>query len=532
MPLEELNTTALKVDQADWSGDALIASGGGGIRYKTIVGPTWGNYRWHITTDKSIPGDGYGLLISSFSWFDYYLDFFQRHTTGDVDAFILEFRSKKWTVGFVDQKFPFTKVRLMNELFGTGGLDVQYFRVSGITYNADGSVALADAPTGLTLDFDDCTSLIASWDVPPDTEAPTVPVMTAPTGVGSDTITWNWNASTDDVAVTGYDLQVATDAGFTTGVRNIPLGNVLTYVDSGRTSSQTYYAHVLAHDAVPNNSAYSSSTNATTTAGLLLDTLGVSAAFAAGMRKLRNSYAGSCVRVRRASDNAEQDIGFASNILDWASAISFKGASSLTIVKWYDQSGNARDGDPLASGFQPVLDTSGELIDFDGSDDLIRIPATDLTATDKVTVLMVVKLDSTAGTQAIVSIDDQLGNSANIVVGSGLLVAQQKGSNNKYDPSPDTNIHVVSAVFDRSQAAASDTKLYVDSVDQTTTSDNTTNITGNFPGTFIGIGENSGASRSGMKAFEVIIIPDSLNTLGNRATGETDQGVFYSVPGY
>jgi hypothetical protein len=108
-----------------------------------------------------------------------------------------------------------------------------------------------------------CTAVPATTS---DTDAPSVPVMTAPSGVGESQITFNWNASTDNVGVTGYDLQVATDAGFTSIVSTHNLGAVLTYTKTGLNPSTTYYARVRAHDAVPNNSAYSSSTNATTTA--------------------------------------------------------------------------------------------------------------------------------------------------------------------------------------------------------------------------------------------------------------------------
>lgn len=57
-----------------------------------------------------------------------------------------------------------------------------------------------------------------------------------------------------------------------------------------------------------------------------------------------NDWEGNCLRVQRASDLAEQDIGFgADNFIDMAAANSFRGASTLAVVRWYDQSGNARD---------------------------------------------------------------------------------------------------------------------------------------------------------------------------------------------
>lgn len=88
-----------------------------------------------------------------------------------------------------------------------------------------------------------------------------------------------------------------------------------------------------------------------------LDILNAEAAF--GTRKLRTAYAGSCIRVRRSSDNAEQDIGFIGTSLDTASLLSFVGGGSGYITKWYDQSGNARDGVQATSANQPRIVNSG-----------------------------------------------------------------------------------------------------------------------------------------------------------------------------
>jgi trimeric autotransporter adhesin len=47
------------------------------------------------------------------------------------------------------------------------------------------------------------------------------------------------------------------------------------------------------------------------------------------------------VRVQRASDSAQQDVGFgAGGYIDMAAAIAFQGASTLSVVTWYDMSGN------------------------------------------------------------------------------------------------------------------------------------------------------------------------------------------------
>jgi len=73
---------------------------------------------------------------------------------------------------------------------------------------------------------------------------------------------------------------------------------------------------------------------------LLLD-LYPNAALAYSFRKLSSSFNGSPIRVRRSSDNAEQDIPFdGSGDLDTANLLAFVGSNDGFICDWYDQSGN------------------------------------------------------------------------------------------------------------------------------------------------------------------------------------------------
>jgi hypothetical protein len=59
---------------------------------------------------------------------------------------------------------------------------------------------------------------------------------------------------------------------------------------------------------------------------------------------LRTAYTGSAIRVRRSSDNAEQDIGFtALNVLDESALTTFCGVGNGFVTTWYDQSGNANN---------------------------------------------------------------------------------------------------------------------------------------------------------------------------------------------
>ena len=62
---------------------------------------------------------------------------------------------------------------------------------------------------------------------------------------------------------------------------------------------------------------------------LLLDTY-PNAAVAYSLRKLRTAYTGNAIRVRRSSDNAEQDIAFVGNDLDTTSMLDFVGYNMWT----------------------------------------------------------------------------------------------------------------------------------------------------------------------------------------------------------
>ena len=86
----------------------------------------------------------------------------------------------------------------------------------------------------------------------------------------------------------------------------------------------------------------------------LLDTYSGSTA-AYSLRLLRTDYTGSAIRVRRASDNTEQDIGFVNNELDTASLTSFCSGTNGFVKTWYDQSGNGRDATQSTAANQPQI---------------------------------------------------------------------------------------------------------------------------------------------------------------------------------
>lgn len=92
----------------------------------------------------------------------------------------------------------------------------------------------------------------------------------APTGVGVAArlggvyVAWTAPASDGGVAISGYAVEVATNAGFTTGVRSKAVGSSArgaTLV--GLTPATTYYARVTASNSIGTSSPSSSSNNAT-----------------------------------------------------------------------------------------------------------------------------------------------------------------------------------------------------------------------------------------------------------------------------
>jgi len=92
------------------------------------------------------------------------------------------------------------------------------------------------------------------------------------------------------------------------------------------------------------------------------------------LRLERSAYGGSAIRVRRSSDNTEQDIGFASGFLDAASMLTFCGANDGFVTKFYDQSGGGNDLVQATSGNQPQIvgvGVSYGWVRFDGTNDVL-----------------------------------------------------------------------------------------------------------------------------------------------------------------
>ncbi|WP_328891401.1 glycoside hydrolase family 48 protein [Streptomyces sp. NBC_00316] len=115
------------------------------------------------------------------------------------------------------------------------------------------------AQAALALAFSIYAELLVEGDVGGDTEPPTVPGGLTVTATTSNSASLSWSASTDNVAVTGYDVyRNGVLAGNATG---------RTFTDQGLAAATEYSYAVAARDAGGNTSALSTAVTATTKSG-------------------------------------------------------------------------------------------------------------------------------------------------------------------------------------------------------------------------------------------------------------------------
>jgi len=87
------------------------------------------------------------------------------------------------------------------------------------------------------------------------------------------------------------------------------------------------------------------------------------AAAAYSLRKIKAGVT-SVVRVRRSSDNAEQD--FTADDITGGALAAFCGAGDGFATTWYDQSGNGMNVTQAVAGTQPQIVSSGTVVTFGG----------------------------------------------------------------------------------------------------------------------------------------------------------------------
>lgn len=132
-------------------------------------------------------------------------------------------------------------------------------------------------------------------------------------------------------------------------------------------------------------------------------------------RKLISSYAGSALRIRRASDNLELNVGFIGNDFDTAAATTHCDATTCFIRIWYAQAGTL-DLVQATAGSQPSL-----VFNCNGSLPCIRTTAG--------TFLASVATPTPSGVASLSAV-------GNRSVGTGLCAFRQNGNANRISAAP------------------------------------------------------------------------------------------------
>lgn len=104
----------------------------------------------------------------------------------------------------------------------------------------------------------------------------------------------------------------------------------------------------------------------------ILDRVTTAPYSAYSVRQLYSTYAGSAFRVRRSSDNTEQDIGFLTNgTLNITALTTFCSGTNGFVTTWYDQTGNLRHLTQATTASQPQVVSSGAYLKQDNNPALV-----------------------------------------------------------------------------------------------------------------------------------------------------------------
>lgn len=153
---------------------------------------------------------------------------------------------------------------------GTGCSDFTQIATPAATSFADSGLAAGTAYSYRVRAADAANNLsgysavvAATTQTTADTEPPTTPGGLAATAVGGTQINLSWTASTDNVAVTAYQLERCSGVGCSS-FSPVATPTTTGFTDSGLAAGTTYRYRVRAVDAANNPSAYSAIAEATT----------------------------------------------------------------------------------------------------------------------------------------------------------------------------------------------------------------------------------------------------------------------------
>ena len=236
-----------------------------------------------------------------------------------------------------------------------------------------------------------------------------------------------------------------------------------------------------------------------------LDSLAVTPVAAYGLKKLI-STATSAIRVRRSSDNAEQDIGFVGDALDTSSLLAFVGSNSGFVAKMYDQVGANHWLQATAANQPRIVNAGsydGECV-FDGINDAFASTSAYAFGTQRVGIYTNLRTPTT-GAKILWEASTDFNNTANdnAFVGSydssngGLIVGSRQGSYgyrlNAFAISAGV-LKTLEVLYDRALTGTDEIKCWQDGAAMTPTAKDTAESSSNFGSYAMYIGARSGSS--------------------------------------
>jgi len=268
----------------------------------------------------------------------------------------------------------------------------------------------------------------------------------------------------------------------------------------------------------------------------ILDSLPATAA-TYSVRRLRSAYTGPLIRVRRSSDNTEQDIGpTLGGNLNTTTLTTFCGANSCFVTTWYDQSGNANNATQTTNANQPRIVNAGVVETFNSRAGINWISAQShhfltgyVFSLSTATISTVFKPNSLVLAQLF---DIRSNGSGNPLIDcggtDGFAVRRRNDGNTLVLTSTHTNrntsAHVTTKTYDGTTISS-----YLDGGDLRTATSTSTTALGTFR---MGIGTNGLTPTINFYngyMGELIYMTSVLSTT-DRQTLEGDQKTYYGTP--
>ncbi len=220
--------------------------------------------------------------------------------------------------------------------------------VEGVTYNY--RVSATDSAGNVSADSNVASAAVSGGGTSGDSQPPTAPANLNATSTGANSIGMTWTAATDNVGVTGYQVERCQGVGCSTFTQ-VGVSTNTSYSDSGLSASTSYGYRVRATDAAGNLSQYSNIGTATTAAAIAPSGLVAAYSFdeGAGTTVADASGTGVSGTLQGASWTSAGKYGNAlsfdgtSSFVDLGNPSSLQLTGSMTVEAWIKAAANPPD---------------------------------------------------------------------------------------------------------------------------------------------------------------------------------------------